>query len=86
MNSTTPGPPLAEVVYDVMVACLAEQEGHHAAAAVGASSVHGDNMMAAILNNSGTCESSATVFICVWGRYECALVGCRLFAALHFSR
>ena len=72
MNSATPGPPLAKLLYDEMVACLAEEEGHHAAAAVGASSVHGDNM---ILNNSGTLESSATIFICAWGRYECALVG-----------
>ena len=79
MNSATPAPPLAELLYDEMVVCFAEQEGHHAAAAVGASSVHGDNM---ILNNSGTCESSATIFICAWGRYECALVGCGLFAAL----
>ena len=76
-----------ELLYDEMVVCLAKQEGHHAAAAVGASSVHhGDSMMAAILNNSGTLKSSATVFICTWGRYECALVGCRLFAALPSSR
>ena len=70
VTSATPAPPLAELLYDEMVACLAEQAGHHAAAAVGASSVHDDNMMAAILNNNGTCESSATVFICAWGRYE----------------
>jgi len=55
--------------------CLAEQAGHHAAAAVGASGVHDGNMMAASLNNSSTFESSATIFICAWGRYECALVG-----------
>ena len=60
--------------------CITKQAGHHAAAAVGASGVHDDNMMAASLNNSSTFsssafESSATVFICAWGRYECALVG-----------
>jgi hypothetical protein len=48
--------------------------------------VHDDNMMAAILNNSSTFSSSATIFICAWGRYECALVGCGLFAALPSSR
>jgi len=63
---------LAEVLHDV---CLAEQAGHHAAAAVGASGVHDGNTMAASLNNSSTFESSATIFICAWGRYECALVG-----------
>ena len=67
-----PSPVVFKCVHCV---ATAKPKNIHAAAAVGASGVHDDNMMKASLNNSSTFESSATVFICAWGRYECALVG-----------